>query len=66
MSAGSRTNPGGYATAPDSLEQFAIDDARSPAEVAAFLRGAGYEPVWKDWDPSYDGWAGRTLAGASA
>ena len=38
MSAGSRTNPGGYASAPDSLEQFAIDDERSPAEVAGFLR----------------------------
>jgi 2-iminoacetate synthase len=58
MSAGSRTNPGGYASAPDSLEQFAIDDARSPAEVAAFLRSQAYEPVWKDWDPSYDGMAG--------
>ena len=55
MSAGSRTNPGGYASAPDSLEQFAIDDTRSPEEVAAFLRWAGYEPVWKDWDPTYDG-----------
>jgi 2-iminoacetate synthase len=55
MSAGSRTNPGGYASAPDSLEQFAIDDQRSPAEVAAFLRTHGYEPVWKDWDPTYDG-----------
>lgn len=55
MSAGSRTNPGGYASAPDSLEQFAIDDGRSPAEVAAFLRAHGYEPVWKDWDPTYDG-----------
>lgn len=55
MSAGSRTNPGGYASAPDSLEQFAIDDERSPAEVAAFLRAHGYEPVWKDWDPTYDG-----------
>jgi len=55
MSAGSRTNPGGYAVAPDSLEQFAIDDGRSPAEVAAFLRREGYEPVWKDWDPTYDG-----------
>ncbi len=55
MSAGSRTNPGGYASAPDSLEQFAIDDARSPAEVAAFLRSQDYEPVWKDWDPTYDG-----------
>jgi 2-iminoacetate synthase len=57
MSAGSRTNPGGYASAPESLEQFAIDDARSPAEVAAFLRGQGYEPVWKDWDATYDGCA---------
>jgi 2-iminoacetate synthase len=55
MSAGSRTNPGGYASAPDSLEQFAIDDERSPAEVAAFLRQQSYEPVWKDWDPTYDG-----------
>ena len=59
MSAGSRTNPGGYASAPDSLEQFAIDDNRSPAEVAAFLRTQGYEPVWKDWDSTYDGFAGR-------
>lgn len=55
MSAGSRTNPGGYAEGKDaSLEQFAIEDERSPAEVAAMLRAAGYEPVWKDWDPSYD------------
>ncbi|HEX3729566.1 MAG TPA: 2-iminoacetate synthase ThiH [Opitutaceae bacterium] len=55
MSAGSRTNPGGYATAPDSLEQFEVDDPRSPAEVAGFLRGQGYDAVWKDWDPTYDG-----------
>jgi 2-iminoacetate synthase len=55
MSAGSRTNPGGYARKETSLEQFAIDDARSPAEVAAFLRSQGYEPVWKDWDGTYDG-----------
>ncbi|HZP58826.1 MAG TPA: 2-iminoacetate synthase ThiH [Opitutaceae bacterium] len=55
MSAGSRTNPGGYSSAPDSLEQFEIDDGRSPEEVAAFLRAQGYEPVWKDWDPTYDG-----------
>lgn len=55
MSAGSRTNPGGYSSAPESLEQFQIDDDRSPAEVAAFLRSQGYEPVWKDWDPTYDG-----------
>lgn len=61
MSAGSRTNPGGYSSAPESLEQFEIDDGRSPAEVAAFLRAEGYEPVWKDWDPTYDGHAGATV-----
>ena len=55
MSAGSRTNPGGYASEPESLEQFAIDDDSSPAEVAAYLRSQGYEPVWKDWDQTYDG-----------
>ena len=66
MSAGSRTNPGGYASAPESLEQFEIDDARSPAEVAAFLRTQGYEPVWKDWDSTYDGFAGRPAAARPA
>ena len=55
MSAGSKTNPGGYANAEESLEQFAISDERSPEDVAAFLRENGYEPVWKDWDPTYDG-----------
>ncbi len=55
MSAGSRTNPGGYAHNKTSLEQFSIDDSRSPAEVASFLRTQGYEPVWKDWDGTYDG-----------
>jgi 2-iminoacetate synthase len=30
--------------------QFEISDERSPAEVAAVLRGRGFEPVWKDWD----------------
>lgn len=30
--------------------QFDISDARSAAEVAAVVRGLGYEPVWKDWD----------------
>lgn len=63
MSAGSRTNPGGYSSAPESLEQFEIDDDRSPAEMAALLRSKGYEPVWKDWDSTYDGFpAARPLA----
>jgi len=50
ISAGSKTNPGGYAVAPESLEQFEISDERSPAEIAAMIRRQGYEPVWKDWD----------------
>jgi 2-iminoacetate synthase len=55
MSAASRTNPGGYATDETSLEQFAINDDRSVEAVVESLRSVGYEPVWKDWDPSYDG-----------
>jgi 2-iminoacetate synthase len=49
MSAGSHTEPGGYASASDAEPQFSISDLRSPAEVAAALRSAGYDPVWKDW-----------------
>jgi 2-iminoacetate synthase len=51
MSAGSRTNPGGYVVSPESLEQFEIHDDRSPAAVAGMIRRQGYDPVWKDWDP---------------
>ena len=51
MSAGSSTQPGGYAN-PDqtALEQFAIDDLRSPMEVAQAIQQKGYQVVWKDWD----------------
>ena len=74
MSAGARTEPGGYTGAgSDDLhltvkgrrvelqeksgcekatEQFQIHDTRSPAEVAAMLRGQNLDPVWKDWDES--------------
>jgi len=50
MSAGSKTNPGGYAVDTESLEQFEISDERAPEEIAAMIRRQGYEPVWKDWD----------------
>lgn len=52
ISAGSKTDPGGYAVFKDSLEQFAVADDRSPEAVLADIRAAGYEPVWKDWDLS--------------
>lgn len=50
MSAGSKTDPGGYAGKVDALEQFEISDDRSPEAVAAMIAAQGYDPVWKDWD----------------
>jgi len=52
ISAGSKTNPGGYQVEPQSLEQFEISDERSAQEIAAMIRKQGYEPIWKDWDMS--------------
>ncbi len=74
MSAGAKTEPGGYTGAgsddlhltvkgrrvelqeksgcEQATEQFQIHDTRSPAEVAAMLRGQNLDPVWKDWDES--------------
>ena len=49
LSAGSHTEPGGYTGPSDAEPQFSVADERSPAEVAAALRAAGYDPVWKDW-----------------
>ncbi len=54
MSAGSKTDPGGYAVYPQSLEQFAVSDERTPSEVARSIRNSGYEAVWKDWDKVFD------------
>lgn len=54
MSAGSKTEPGGYVSTPDALEQFEVSDDRSPRAVAAEISALGYEPVWKDWDRRLD------------
>lgn len=54
MSAGSKTEPGGYYTYPQALEQFSVSDERTPAEVEAAIKGVGYEVVWKDWDKIFD------------
>ncbi len=50
MSAESKTEPGGYYTYPQELEQFAVNDARKASVVDAALRAIGREPVYKDWD----------------
>lgn len=49
MSAGSKTMPGGYAEDNGELEQFAINDDRTPEEVESAVKMKGFEAVWKDW-----------------
>ena len=49
MSAGSKTEPGGYSNS-EALKQFEIHDDRSPAEIAQMIQSRQYEVVWKDWD----------------
>jgi 2-iminoacetate synthase len=53
MSAGSKTNPGGYSGTTGAVEQFEIDDKRTPAQIAVMLKANGLEPVWKDWDAGF-------------
>lgn len=55
MSAGSKTDPGGY-THPQKHQaeaQFEVADNRDPETVAEAIRQRGYEPVWKDWDEAF-------------
>ena len=54
MSAESKTEPGGYFTYPQSLEQFHVSDERTAVQVERDLKVLGREPVWKDWDESFD------------
>jgi len=49
ISAESKTNPGGYAVAPESLEQFEISDERPTEDITAMLKSQGLDVVWKDW-----------------
>ncbi len=50
MSAGSKTDPGGYAVYKQALEQFVVSDDRNPRIVETEIHENGYEVVWKDWD----------------
>ena len=54
MSAESKTEPGGYYSYPQALEQFSVSDNRKATEVERTLKTLGREPVWKDWDQSFD------------
>ncbi|MFA5927797.1 MAG: 2-iminoacetate synthase ThiH [Candidatus Margulisiibacteriota bacterium] len=54
ISAGSKTNPGGYQEL-DTLEQFAVEDARDLTEVISAVNNKGYDIVLKDWDRTFQG-----------
>ena len=52
MSAGSKTDPGGYAVSEEgdrAAEQFSIDDHRSIFEIRSRLQKLGKDPVFLDW-----------------
>ncbi|MBN1410731.1 MAG: 2-iminoacetate synthase ThiH [Spirochaetales bacterium] len=53
MSAGSKTNPGGYGSDNDSEEQFSISDSRNLDKMIEVVSARGYEPVIKDWDRDF-------------
>ncbi|MDE5843683.1 MAG: 2-iminoacetate synthase ThiH [Muribaculaceae bacterium] len=54
MSAGSRTEPGGYTRRHEELEQFEVTDSRTPLQVAKAISDIGYQAVFKDWDAVFD------------
>lgn len=55
MSAGSKTEPGGYSAAQDDAAQFSIEDNRSVEEFCNTIKKLGFDPVFKDWDNSMQG-----------
>ncbi|MDE6493521.1 MAG: 2-iminoacetate synthase ThiH [Bacteroidales bacterium] len=54
ISAGSQTDPGGYAHPNKETAQFEVNDSRSPEAMKKAIADQGYEVVWKDWDKVYD------------
>ena len=54
MSAGSKTNPGGY-TNDYADKQFDISDNRELLDMINVIKSKGYEPVLKDWEKTFLG-----------
>jgi len=51
ISAGSRTEVGGYTRSRPASGQFAIRDNRTTEEVVMMLKQRGFDPVFSDWCP---------------
>ncbi len=50
LSAGSKTDVGGYEGIDSSTPQFDISDERSVEEIVKIIKQKGYQPVFKDWE----------------
>ncbi len=50
MSAGSKTNPGGYFSDTKTQTQFDVSDERTPGEIFKAIQKKGFQPVFKDWE----------------
>jgi len=62
MSIASRTTVGGYLEGENSGEgQFEISDSRTAEEFCQALRSRRIEPVFKNWEPAYNGPSRNTL-----
>jgi len=57
MSAGVSTEVGGHTQNGEKVGQFDISDGRSVDEMCAMLKGHGYQPVFKDWEPIADSYS---------
>jgi len=50
LSAGSKTDVGGYEGKDTSTPQFDINDKRSVQEIVKVIKQKGYQPIFKDWE----------------
>ncbi len=50
LSAGSKTDVGGYSDMESSTAQFDISDKRDVKEIVKLIKSRGYQPVFKDWE----------------
>jgi 2-iminoacetate synthase len=53
LSAGSSTQPGGYAAPDTQLDQFEVSDERPLSLVVEAMRARGLTPVFKDWEANW-------------
>jgi len=50
ISAGSKTDVGGYEGSDTSTTQFDISDSRSVKQMVEVIKQKGYQPIFKDWE----------------